>query len=250
MNILVTGGTGFVGTILVKRLIELGHTIRIINTIEDIRFWEKDGDYDMVIHLASLTSPAESIKKPYLYFDINAWGTYRIFNMFKYKRLVNISSCVVYPCISPYGLSKKLSEVITDYFPNSINLRIHNLFGEGEKKHLVQYLIKKMLKNEDIILIADGLGKRDDIYIGDAIDTIIKYAFSDVKGLIQVGYKKSRTTNEMFGIIATPTGYNKIPSYTPDKREGDPDETCSDNDVGGIGFDEGLRRTIEYYKNV
>ena len=106
MKYVVTGGAGFIGSYIVKLLIEKGHKIVIIdnlhtgnlsrlkeieNKIEfhkiDIRNYEKVKriikDVDGIFHQAALTIVSESFLKPDEYFDVNVNGTNNIFKIAK-----------------------------------------------------------------------------------------------------------------------------------------------------------------------
>jgi len=250
MKILITGSEGFVGKAIVKKLTQSNEHFIFgldLKLGRNIFFYTKEFDIDMVIHCAALTSVPESIKNPEIYFNVNVWGTYRIFDMYKGARLVNVASCISDPCVSPYGLSKKLGEIITDYFPNSINVKLFNLFGEGFKSHVIYEFAKRMLHNEDIQIVGDGTAKRDYVYIEDAVDMLIRLAFSEVTGLVDVGYGKLISINELFKFMADYLGYTKSPVYVGE-RQCDQYITKARNVVTGIGFEEGMKRTLDYYK--
>jgi UDP-glucose 4-epimerase len=104
MRIFITGGTGFIGIHLCKKLLELNHNITIYdnfsNSLQE-NFTSKikqkvtliSGDildnsklvtsmknHDVVIHLAAQISVSESIKNPKLTFDVNVDGTQNVLN--------------------------------------------------------------------------------------------------------------------------------------------------------------------------
>ena len=123
MNILVTGGAGFIGKHLVKFLIENKNNVSILDNFSNsdkkwiskfkkyqIKIFEGDirndedilkatKDQDVVIHLAAKISVEESIKNPSETFEINVKGTEKILEVCKknnVKKIIVASSAAVY----------------------------------------------------------------------------------------------------------------------------------------------------------
>ena len=123
MNILVTGGAGFIGKHLVKFLIENKNNVSILDNFSNsdkkwiskfkkyqIKIFEGDirndedilkatKDQDLVIHLAAKISVEESIKNPSETFEINVKGTEKVLEICKknnVKKIIVASSAAVY----------------------------------------------------------------------------------------------------------------------------------------------------------
>lgn len=123
MNILVTGGAGFIGKHLVKFLIENKNNVSILDNFSNsdkkwiskfkkyqIKIFEGDirndedilkatKDQDVVIHLAAKISVEESIKNPSETFEINVKGTEKVLEICKknnVKKIIVASSAAVY----------------------------------------------------------------------------------------------------------------------------------------------------------
>lgn len=96
MKILVTGGAGYIGSFMVRRLIERGDEVFIIDDLErghkafidprakllqgsvlDKKFLSEvfKNKFDGVIHFAGYISMGESVEKPYMYFENNTFGS-------------------------------------------------------------------------------------------------------------------------------------------------------------------------------
>ena len=112
-RILVTGGCGFLGSHLVDKLVNLNHTITVIDnlsngkisnlndSIKKIKLIKadisKNGQWkkyfrkiDVVIHLAAIADIVPSINNPTKYFNVNVKGTLNILENcreFKVKKL-------------------------------------------------------------------------------------------------------------------------------------------------------------------
>ena len=129
MNIFVTGGTGFIGTFLVKSLIQNGHTVTVYDDlsnssddkvsqltkndvaviegdIRDFEFLKKHlVGFDVVIHLAAKIDVNESIKNPQETIDVNVKGSQNLLKACvenNIKNIIGISSAAV------FGIPKKL----------------------------------------------------------------------------------------------------------------------------------------------
>lgn len=128
MNILVTGGTGYIGSHTILELLNAGYNVITIDNLanskeealkrvrklsgkscpfEKVDLLDKKGlkrvfeDYDIegVIHFAGLKAVGESVEKPLHYYQNNVAGTLNLLEVMKQKDVKNIvfsSSCTVY----------------------------------------------------------------------------------------------------------------------------------------------------------
>ena len=148
MNILVAGGTGYIGSHICVELIEAGHDVvviddfsnsrpEVLDSIEKItgtrvKFYEfnildeektenvfKENQLDAVIHCAAFKAVGESVAKPIEYYENNLMTTLIMAKMMKKYQVNSIvfsSSATVYgDPKNPYGTSKAMMErVLTD----------------------------------------------------------------------------------------------------------------------------------------
>lgn len=132
MTILVTGGTGYIGTHTIVELINLGHNVVVVDnlsnsSIEALRRVEvitdssipfneldlcnqgelekvcKNNHFDACIHFAGLKAVAESIKKPLKYYENNIVGT---LNLIKCLKKYNCKNIIFSSSATVYGYAK------------------------------------------------------------------------------------------------------------------------------------------------
>ena len=121
MQILVTGGTGYVGGVIVNKLVDLGHDVVVIGTLRHgrkdhlpsgIKFYLGDiGDETIlneifsqntithVIHCAAYINIYESMTQPLKYFDNNiakAVNLLKVMESYGCKNIIFSSSCATY----------------------------------------------------------------------------------------------------------------------------------------------------------
>ena len=145
MNILVTGGTGYIGSHTVVELLQNNHTVIVIDNLsnskvevldktkqitgKEVIFYPYDllgkerveevfkkHRIDAVIHFAGLKAVGESVERPLLYYHNNITGTLHLLEVMKeynVKKLVFSSSATVYGIdnISPLTEDMKLSAI-------------------------------------------------------------------------------------------------------------------------------------------
>ena len=133
-NILVTGGSGYIGSVLVRKLLEKKHTVRIYDNLtfgdktlpKDIDLIKGDirkfltsalDGIDAVIHLAALSNDPTADNDPHMNYDVNLLGTLKVAQACKQmgiKRFIHASSASVYHSSKPV---KEIMEEDTDICP-------------------------------------------------------------------------------------------------------------------------------------
>ncbi|RCK76503.1 MAG: dTDP-glucose 4,6-dehydratase [Ignavibacteriae bacterium] len=137
MNILITGGAGFIGSSLTDKLLKQKNYIVCIDNLDDfyspeiklknINSFLNDRNYvfiqgdireenilnnifknysiDVVIHLAAKAGVLPSLKTPQIYYDVNVLGTLKLLEAMK---LFNVKKLIFASSSSVYGNSKKI----------------------------------------------------------------------------------------------------------------------------------------------
>ncbi len=172
---------------------------------------------------------------------------------------------------APYGLAKKMLIVQSRAYEkefgfNSINLISVNLYGPGDNfnpdtSHVIPALIKRFVdaakeNMNEVVCWGTGEASREFIYAKDCAEAIImaaeRYNSSDP---VNIGTGKEIKIKELVALIVELTGYKGNISWDTSKPDGQP-RRCADVSRARerFGFEartdfrEGLRNTIEWYK--
>lgn len=161
MNILVTGGAGYIGSFMVKRLLNEGYEVAVIDSLErghrdavdnraklfignvlDKQFLSAVFDknnFDAVIHFAGYIAVGESVEKPEEYFKNNTFGSLCLLEQIRahnVNRIIFSSTAGIYgnpqqtPITeehpknpeSPYGESKLLVENCLSWYQKEFDI--------------------------------------------------------------------------------------------------------------------------------
>ncbi|MBS3162579.1 UDP-glucose 4-epimerase GalE [Candidatus Woesearchaeota archaeon] len=160
MNILVTGGAGYIGSITVRRLLEKGYNVVIIDnlsrgnkfSIPDVPFIQcdvadekvgeviKQYNIQAVIHFAAYAYVGESVENPGLYFENNLKKSLILLETLRknnVNKIIFSSTCSTYgdpeivpitesekqAPINPYGLTKLLIEKALQVYNKNYGLK-------------------------------------------------------------------------------------------------------------------------------
>jgi len=221
MKVLVTGDTGFVGTHLVKKLIELNHEVTGFSPDKgkDIRNYaeiEKSvKGKDVVIHLAAQTDVRKSFENPKLDYEVNYQGTKNVVKACEKfgTRLIFTSSAAVYgnsrdiPThedspklpVSFYGLHKLFAEKECERI-NPFIIRPFNIYGPGGHGAINKFT--ELIKNDkEIVLFNDGSHTRDYIYINDIVSALI-LGLKSKPGVYNIASGKETSLKEVIDAIS------------------------------------------------
>ena len=260
MNIIVTGGAGFIGSNLVYRLLDLGHKVSIIDNlstgkierlkeqidgkrlesliVRDISTYEPEGygDIDVIFHLAAFSRVNPSFKTPKLAYEYNVNGTMNVLEMARKLdcRLIYAgSSTVDEKYSSPYGFTKYLGEEHCKFYNILYGLRasiarFYNVYGQnqigsGDFATLIGIFEKQKEKGESLTITGDGEQRRDFVHVSDIVDGLIAISELDDRECraFNLGSGKNYSVNEIANLISDDIKY--IP-----ERQGEARETLAD----------------------
>lgn len=232
MKILVTGGSGFVGTHLVRELLYKGHDVRIFDrrpspefgdlvTRGDVR--DEEGlnaavrTVDAVYHLAA--EHRDDVSPTSRYYDVNVEGTVNVVGAcqsYGVEHLIFISSIAVYGLnvtepdegtppepTDDYGRSKLLAEEkLCDWARKRSDrslwiIRPAVVFGSGHTGN-VQTLIQQIEAGR-FVMVGDGRNRKSMCYVRNLVDFLTRYSLHRDAGirLINFADKPDLTMNEL-----------------------------------------------------
>lgn len=283
-KVLITGALSLIGSHLAKRLVEYGAEVTSFTRASgDIRDYEKIDsliqDKDIIFHLAGQSSVPVSMEDPFLDLDTNCKATLNILEACKkYNRRAKIVFSGTIRAADPtsiFDLHKFTSEKYLQIYHNvyglpTTTLRLSNVFGDGIDKtdphrSVINHIVKKALLEKSLDIYGNGGPLRDYNYVENVVEACLLAAQSGkTKGeyyIIGSGEGRSfkevletlqKMVKEMYGFVIE---VKKIPTPELIKKtvQGDVivDYTKFNQATGWrpkVSFEEGLSRTIEFYK--
>jgi UDP-glucose 4-epimerase len=242
---------------------------------------------DFVLHQAAIPSVPKSVVDPLGSNRANVDGTVNVLvaaRDAKVKRVVYAASSSAYgdtptlpkheamkpDPISPYAVAKLASEqymisFYRCYGLETVCLRYFNIFGPRQDPSspysgVLAKFITQMLHSEQPTINGDGEQSRDFTYIDNTVEANLLACKADsakaAGQVFNVATGRRVTLNETFKALQPLTGYSGRPKYGPE-RGGDVKHSLADisKAEAGLGykpkvnFEEGLRRTVDWYRS-
>ena len=301
-TVLVTGGAGFLGSHVVRKLRELSCRAVIVPRSREFDLREKEAIIrlfegtrpDLVIHLAAIVGGIGANRRhPGRFFYDNAIMGLQLMEQargFGVEKFVVVGTVCAYPKLTPvpfqeadlwngypeetnaaYGLAKKMLLVQSqayrqEYGFNAICLLPVNLYGPGdnfdpETSHVIPALIRRCVEaveanREEVVVWGSGMASREFLFVEDAAEAIILAAeHYDGAEPVNLGSGIEITIKELAELIAEFCRFRGRLVWDTTKPDGQP-RRCLDTTraVRAFGFRahtdfrEGLRRTIDWYR--
>lgn len=279
MNVIVTGGAGFVGTNLIKRLVAEGHNVTSLDNYNtglrsnhvdgatyvdfDIRdlgtksksYWEK---FDVIFHMAAIARIQPSFEHPQDYFDTNASATMKLA-----KICAECNIPLIYAGSSshhsgkfknPYTFSKDVGEEIIKLFQMHYGLqasvtRFYNVYGPHHLKQggyctLLGIWEHCLETGKQIVIYGDGSKRRDFTHVEEIVDALMMIWQQNAWGY---EFELGRSKNYSILDIANMYGITDI-KYLDDKP-GEAQETlCTDMTAHQVLGWEPVKNIEDYVK--
>lgn len=309
MKILVTGGAGFIGSHLCKRLLEEGNEVlcvdnlftgnkdNILDLFENKRFEFMRHDVtfplyvevDQIYNLACPASPIHYQFDPVQTTKTSVHGAINMLGLAKRTKakILQASTSEVYgdPEVHPqvesywgkvnpvgirscYDEGKRCAETLFfDYYrQHNLPIRVIRIFNTyGPNMHpndgrVVSNLIMQTLRNEDITLYGNGKQTRSFQYVTDLVEGMIRMMNNenDFVGPVNIGNPREFTIEQLaekiLKMIPESTSkivFKELPQDDPKQRQ--PDISLAKKELNWepvIELEEGLRRTIAYFKGI
>ena len=238
-RVLVTGGAGFIGTNLIKLLINNNYEVvsidnyftgTVANHVTGATYINQDilqisdfsiyGKFDVVFHLAAIARIQPSFDQPVEYFESNAVATMKIAAF-----CVDTNTPLVFAGSSshhsgkfknPYTFSKDIGEEIIDLFQQHYNLnasvaRFYNVYGPHHLKNggyctVIGKWEMAIETKQPIVIYGDGTKRRDFTHVNDVVSALLlifeKNAWSHI---FEIGTGKNYSINEIAKLIGGDT---------------------------------------------
>ena len=260
IKILITGNSGYIGShltqILNKRtdleLYGLDRNTPQLPVKEHSRnniampgyfMWQRDFEFDCVIHLAAEVAVGRSVINPIVYYQTNTMGTLRILQELKFKRFIHASTGSAGPMNNPYGISKRASEEIVDQYCKEHDIpfttfRFYNVTGsDGIKPTNPDGLMWNLMNAQktgvfnlfgDDYNTLDGSAVRDYTHVNEicrALEQAIDRSTNQIENL---GHGVGTSVKQMIDLYKTVNNCEFDVQVCP-RRAGDLERSVLDN---------------------
>ena len=243
-----------------------------------------DGSLDYILHFASPASPIDYLELPIQTLKVGALGTHNALGLAKAKNAVFLlaSTSEVYgdPLIHPqpeeywgnvnpigprgvYDEAKRFAEAITMAYhrTHGINTKIVRIFNTyGPRMRIkdgraIPNFLKQALTGEDLTIYGNGSQTRSFCFVTDLVEGIFRLLISEQHKPVNIGNPNEMTIRQMADKILQATQSNSrivnVPLPEDDPKTRQPNITLAKEILNWepkVSLDEGLKSTLEYFK--
>ncbi|MGI8760130.1 MAG: UDP-glucuronic acid decarboxylase family protein [Jatrophihabitantaceae bacterium] len=304
---MVTGGAGFIGSHLTRRLLGMGHEVLVVDNFysstrrnlldllgepgfelmrHDVTF-PLYVEVDEIYHLACPASPIFYQRNPVQTTKTCVHGSINMLGLAKRTRarILLASTSEVYgdPAVHPqvesywgnvnpvgirscYDEGKRCAETLFfDYYrQHRLPIKVARIFNTYGPKMLpndgrvVSSFIVQALRGEPLTVYGDGSQTRSFCYVDDLVDGLIRLMGTpaEVTGPVNLGNPAEFTMLELAALVLDMVGldgtveHRALPADDPVRRR--PNIDLARELLGWsptVGLDEGLKQTVEYFRN-
>jgi len=273
----ITGGAGNVEHLLGQP------GFRLLN-VDVTEYVHVPGPVDQVLHFASPASPIDYLMLPIETLKVGSIGTLHALGLAKEKsaRFLLASTSETYgdPQVHPqpetywghvnpvgprgvYDEAKRYAEALTMAYRSTHDVdtaivRIFNTHGPRMRPsdgRAIPAFTTQALAGQPITVAGDGSQTRSIIYVDDLVEGIIRLLRSDLAGPVNIGNPHETSVLHIAETIRRLVGSDSeivfVPRPIDDPSVRQPDISLARRELGwepGIGFDEGLSRTVEWFR--
>jgi len=276
MDSLLTGALDNIAHIRDPRFLFVKHDVTNFIVI--------DGPLDYVLHFASPASPIDYLELPIQTLKVGALGTHKALGLAKARgaKFLLASTSEVYgdPLVHPqredywgnvnpvgprgvYDEAKRFAEAMTVAYHrvHSVDTRIVRIFNTyGPRMRLtdgraIPTFVRQALAGEPLTVYGDGSQTRSFTYVTDLVEGIWKLMQASVNDPVNLGNPREMTLLELAKQILRLSGSRSEITFRPLPTD---DPKVRQPDIGRarrllawepiVDVEEGLRRTIEWYR--
>lgn len=234
MKVLVTGGSGFIGAEVVRRLEVYGHTAVSYDNrngqdiLDPVGLARAMADMDHVIHLAGVLGTDELFEQAHHAIDVNIHGTLHVLEACHKVGAGYTGITMPQVWKNVYQTTKMAAQNFAEAW-NDLNglpvshVRAFNAFGTHQKVHGVQKIVPtfatRAWRNQNIPIWGDGTQGVDLVHVSDVADVLIAAMEFGNCEVFDAGTGISMTVNDVADMVidAVPGSTSEI-EYLPMRR--------------------------------
>ena len=252
MNVLVTGGCGFIGSNLVDYLLDLGHEVTVIDDLSSgkvdycrkkVQYYFEDfknillkhefeKKFDVIFHLAAEARIQPSFNNPLYTCYNNAYGTSVVCEYAREHncKIIYAGSSSFYGGVylNPYTFAKWQGEEVIKMYSKVYGIkssiaRFFNVYGPrnpeiGQYTPVVAIFEKQFTEKRPLTIIGDGEQKRDFTHVRDICTALVAMSQLNLSGkVLNIGTGVNYSINEIANLFDGEKRY--LPARPGEARE-------------------------------